>query len=500
MSPSKFLGERKLLIKPSPEPGESWPGYLLRIATLNHLERGLVDLAKLIGAHPQALIASDPEVVLCKLGIRSGVASSRGLVEVKTGSVPLRNASRSTMARICPECLRESTNKHVRADWDFALQVQCRTHRTLLIDKCPSCLSPISHLRHKLLRCNCGVEWVSLSSKTGDHDIHHVYELLGLQDRDDDLPPTFGASSHAEVLAFRLCRRLLLLQEAVSQESKKRRPRETVAFMSAEELMKVRQVLSGWPHKLYHLLDSYRSMFGSSPIRWIVDKNLPNSKLPIQIRSALAQWAIDIRRTIKPGKKSLALVQRSDTEHVGIGYVLVATGCSYKTARYWIDCGRLGQYQASKQSGGRLRFQLDKKYVQRAVQISKSSSSVGEMAANLGTTRAVLRQFVRAGLLYAIPYGRATYNFRLHPSEVYSLANRILSCARLRRELFEEHLIFSSAMARFSERQPVAIERFINALIQGTISLSKVSPHVVALDELLVERASLERWEKGGML
>lgn len=500
MSPSRFLGELKLLIKPSPEPGESWPGYLLRIATLNHLDRGLADLAKLIGVHPQALIASDPEIVLYKLGIRSGSTTLHSLVKVKTGLLPMRIASRATMARICPECLREMASKHVCADWDFALQVQCRTHRTLLIDTCPSCLNPISHLRHKLLRCNCGVEWMSLSSKTVDHDIHHAYALLGLQDRDCDLSPTFGASSHAEVLAYRLCRRLLLLQESVSQECRKRISRETDAFMSAAEFMKVRQVLSGWPNNLYRLFDSYRSMFGSSPIRKIVDTNLPNSKLPIQIRSALNQWAVDIRRTIRPGKKSLALVQRSDKEHVGIGYVMVATGCSYNTARYWIDCGRLGQYQVSEQSGGRLRFKLDKRYVQRAVQISKSSSSVGEMAANLGTTRAVLRQFVRAGLLYAIPYGRATYNFRLHPSEVYALANRILSCARLRRELLEEHLIFSSVMARFSGRQPGAIERFINALIQGIIPLSKVSPHVIALDELLVELASLERWEKGGML
>lgn len=490
-----------LLIKPNPEPGESWPGYLLRVATLNHLDRGLAHLARLIGVNPLALIANEPDVVLCKLGIASSGASTGEEIALTGASRALRASRRATAARICPDCIREMTNKHVLAAWDQALQIQCRRHRTFLIDTCPSCSQPISHRRMKLLGCDCGADLLGASSKKLHVEFDTMYEVLGLQPIYFSGVQTFAASTQAEATAAALCRRLLLLNGAVElgmqTVATSQRPE---VFLSVQELMKVREVLDQWPENFFRLLDTYRSMFGQSPVPRLIGGELRNKDLPVQVRTSLNHWVSNASRSLRPGKRIPSLVQKGEQETVGIKYLIRATGCSYDTAMYWIESGKLGPYKAVRQPSGLLRFDLDKQRVQKAIQISRASSSVCEMATNLGTTGEVLRLFVRAKALFAVPFGRAPYNFRLHPPEVYALAQRILGCARFRSDLSEEQLVFSSAIKRFRKRPPNETRLFLDALFNGVIPLTKVQRHVTALDELLVDLAALKRWRKGRML
>jgi hypothetical protein len=102
-----------LLIRPQPETGESWPGYLLRIADLNHLNQGLAHFAKLLGITPAALIGSEPATVLGALGLSTTRSDLGRFAKKGTGNYPLRNSLRAHSARVCPQCLEEMSNKHI---------------------------------------------------------------------------------------------------------------------------------------------------------------------------------------------------------------------------------------------------------------------------------------------------------------------------------------------------------------------------------------------------
>jgi hypothetical protein len=173
-----------------------------------------------------------------------------------------------------------------------------------------------------------------------------------------------------------------------------------------------------------------------------------------------------------------------------------ATGCSYDTALYWVESGRLGNCEVHEQQNGTMRYHIDKERVQKAIHISRSSSSTKEMALAVGITRGAMRALVKARVFQTIPFGRARYNIRLYPAEVFAYTAQLLSCARLRRGIDGEQLIFSSAVLRLCQRRNGTLQRFLSALLDGEIETSKVQRAVSQLDELMIDLGSLQRWEQ----
>lgn len=56
--------------------------------------------------------------------------------------------------RYCSQCLQESP--HWRGQWDILFCVICTKHRSVLIDHCQNCHSPLSWNRQSVVRCKCG--------------------------------------------------------------------------------------------------------------------------------------------------------------------------------------------------------------------------------------------------------------------------------------------------------------------------------------------------------
>ena len=184
---------------------------------------------------------------------------------------------------------------------------------------------------------------------------------------------------------------------------------------------------------------------------------------------------------------------------MGIKYLIQSTGCTYDTARYWLESGRLGPYEASEQPNGMKRYQIGKDRVQKAIHIARSSSSVKDMAIALGTTSDTVRALVRAEVVHAIPFGRAPYNVRVLPAEVTEYATRILKCSRFRKNLDGEQVVFSTAIRRFRKRPARQLQDFLEAILNGRILVSKVQRYVVAIDELLIDQEALRKWERAGL-
>ena len=106
---------------------------------------------------------------------------------------------------------------------------------------------------------------------------------------------------------------------------------------------------------------------------------------------------------------------------------------------------------------------------------------------------------VRAEVVHAIPFGRAPYNFRLVPSEVTEYAARILACARVRKNLDSEQVVFSTAIRRFRRRAGLQLQDFLKSILNGRVQVSKTQTYVVALDEILIDLDALRRWERAAL-
>ena len=161
---------QRLLRTPAPRPGESFPGYLLRLAEENSYDslRWIPERAGLMvdparGQWAQ-LWSSGPHItLLCEM---------TGLSQVELASL------RETLApdylvrwktpKICPLCLREET--WCRKAWDVLPFTVCPLHRIVLVDFCPHCTHPISWTRASINVCRCGYDWRRVSRPVIDGD------------------------------------------------------------------------------------------------------------------------------------------------------------------------------------------------------------------------------------------------------------------------------------------------------------------------------------------
>src|SRR6185369_2217960 len=62
----------------------------------------------------------------------------------------------------CTRCLADDTEPYFRRPWRIAFVTACEIHKCMLIDKCPSCDSPIIYHR-----CSLDLESISLCSGCG---------------------------------------------------------------------------------------------------------------------------------------------------------------------------------------------------------------------------------------------------------------------------------------------------------------------------------------------
>jgi TniQ len=172
VSKAARAGEQ-LLRTPAPQPDESLMGYILRLVESNYYEtpKWILDFAGLkmdvllygwrmlcddsidFTLFKQITGLSEEEVNEMKHEIRSG--SDYELCDAQW-DVPI-NSLRFNRPMVCSDCLRE--NPYCRKFWDLPVVTICPQHRSLLLDKCPSCRIPITWDRKSVSQCRCGYDW-----------------------------------------------------------------------------------------------------------------------------------------------------------------------------------------------------------------------------------------------------------------------------------------------------------------------------------------------------
>lgn len=193
----------KLLVRPMPEEGESFIGYIVRLTELNGyntpswiLSLGDIDYMELqwnftfVFSHPDKLkkfaeITGNQVSGLTSLLYLPADSRERLGFEGEYdfyGAYLNRSIIRPHCPKVCPKCLKESG--YARRVWDCSLVTACPIHACMLIDTCPKCRRRIKCVRMRLSICSCGCDWREIDPQFLTADelsvSRRVYQLCGL--------------------------------------------------------------------------------------------------------------------------------------------------------------------------------------------------------------------------------------------------------------------------------------------------------------------------------
>ena len=139
-----------LLFHPYPIATEGPRGYLLRLASENHLlpyDIGRLNIhyeAEILVRHG---LMPDPRL---EPELLARIRHLSSLWNTENGLWNHR------FARFCPLCLADQP--YWRADWELYFQDACPEHGAWLVDHCTSCQQPLSWNRKSIVRCDCGAD------------------------------------------------------------------------------------------------------------------------------------------------------------------------------------------------------------------------------------------------------------------------------------------------------------------------------------------------------
>jgi len=168
----------KLLVRPKPQKGESFIGYLVRLTELNGYDTPswILSLAgidymelqwtfsfvfgKTEGLDKLAHLTDNTLDDLNALVYFPAKSSQGNTTEHEfdfNGASLNRSIIRPHHPKICPECLAEC-GCCFRL-WDCSLATACPIHECMLIDRCPKCRRQIRAIRESVSICTCGCDW-----------------------------------------------------------------------------------------------------------------------------------------------------------------------------------------------------------------------------------------------------------------------------------------------------------------------------------------------------
>lgn len=481
----------KLLARPAPAAFESWPAYLHRLAQHNHLHR-LHAIARLLDITPERLLASNPGDVLKQLGVRPGATEDIVLLTPNQppGRAFLARAGRTLRTRMCPACLRDDRNLVIPAEWEGAFSFTCSRHHIALLELCPACGSSLTYDRDDLTRCRCGHALWMADRQPVAPSIDQVSRVLALT-QGGTLRSAFAPSTEKEVHASWLIRRLAIINSSQFQVRKATRFASD-AFITTVEVLAVSEWFVDWPNGFLSQLGTLQNRHHLAPSQ-IIGSGLSalSSHLP-----AVAEAMREFDRRRRTGKRPIAssISGGADTSTMGIKQLMTQTGCCYGAVHNWIRFGWLGEVRREPRPRGDTLYFIEMPMALRAIAMVKKTAGIRQMAREIGVEPDALRGLVQANVLSSVPFGVASWNVRVFPSEVFELTRSLLDAAVRGIPSSAETISISTALRLLRKRDPSLIAPFVDHALRGKLRTRKFIASSVTLDEITLRKDEFASW------
>ena len=168
-----MIGPR-VIFRLCPEDGEDIFGYLIRVVD----ENSIVSLNALLHAvfsgnisaighfevpHLSYFCRLYPEEMLQLSGLSERIGGDPRSWLVNRHRITKERFVLTRKSKICTQCFRESL--YVRGIWGLTFYTACTRHKTLLIDRCPSCRKQLRWNRRVIRYCSCGCDLAGLPSE-----------------------------------------------------------------------------------------------------------------------------------------------------------------------------------------------------------------------------------------------------------------------------------------------------------------------------------------------
>lgn len=428
----KHLGESVLLLRPRPEEGEAWGGYLMRLASENQFS-GLNALTSFVGASPRRALADAPTSFLARLGIPwSGSPVVEPLRDRCTDKrVSLCTSGRSLRYRACGQCLASDATPFIRAAWEHPLTITCELHSAMLLDECKSCRRPLDYRTSSMprgkLHCRCGASVADqlMEPAAGwTRTLQHVFAeaLLG------DATPTFAVAAPLAQAAARIC--YWLVEPVDPQTGKRRRKfRDGKAFLTAATAVSLSPLLQDWPRAMAQAVRC-----DTDPTKWKGYEMLTN-RLAVRRFAKMREVVMQIKASIKPEEKTWSAkfkgkLRRKPAGTYGIKDLMKLTGHSYGGLLRSIEEGLIpGAVWCGDDRAGRKRFDIPANVFADIEARYARTNDVSTAAAQLGCSEDAIRGLVRAKYLRSESILASGFSYRLRPQEVETFAKELFQIA-----------------------------------------------------------------------
>lgn len=462
--------------RPTPLEGESWPGYLLRLANSNGL-RGLTPLSGFLGLSTERFLRANIYDVSACLGLpnvcdcdrESDNNGYRGHLKMRT--------------RICPQCLDADETPYIRASWDSPIKLHCEHHRKVLLDACPDCHRHLSYSRGWIDKCPCGSQlsrWKSTSSEAWMRDLYEIVEASGTVDRPR---PTFSPTSKEDVLKADLLLRVARMYVALKySRSVTRSPR--FKFVAAADLEVLREVFWLVP-------DSIELFFLNLNASGVSQKNISfpkNSEL------------FNIRRRAHNDKKQARTVARPVFWHPPLGFVskkrlMKDLGIHPTAIDYLIETNVLrGVVRAGRTPDFDGAFHIPESEYSKLLKLYKSTMNISVAAEFSLLKTSTIRILGYSRSIPIVRLGKCKYVFRLNASDIEILTSSLLSQTKRFSGSFETLISLEDAITEAYRFGTDLAKRLLNEMGEGLLPGWVVSRSAAHLGEIYFESKDYGKW------
>lgn len=468
------MGGPKLAYRPDPCDGESWPGYLLRLANHNGL-RGLRSIATLLQMTEERLLRADIYDIGDRLRLpypEDGGEDGRAY----RGHLKMRT-------RVCPECLSSDKIPFIRSAWDSPLKLHCELHRKLLVDTCPVCFRHLSYTRASLEVCRCGVRIGSWASTSTEAWMRDLYETTQTQATVERHRPTFSPIADEDLKGADLLIQLVRLYKRQRHlVIKQRAPR--FKFVASVDLEVLKQIFGRVP-------DSMRVNIA----KWQAS-GVALNKVPVQAGSMFHSIWLMIRSDIKRAKVALLdPINQPPAGFVSKRRLMNETGLHPTAIDYLIEVGLLrGVVKVGGATEFTGRYLIPEEEFQGLLALHKGSMAI-QQAADFALVRpSTIRILGYSSAIQTYRFGKCKYMFRVKSTDLAAVVHQVRSKAYTRRGSVEDLISIEDALTVLYRLATTLPRKLLDEICADRLRVVILSKHAIHLGECYLESQAFQNW------